>query len=118
VALDFRVEELSTPDVRALIDDHVAAMRSQSPPGSTHALPADGLSDPAITSWAARRSSNSLVAGRSTRVRGYERLWLETGSSSHFVAARGMYESAGFEYCEPFGEYVEDPESVFMTLSL
>lgn len=50
--------------------------------------------------------------------RGYERLSLETGSSTAFSPAQKLYESFGFEYCGPFGEYKEDPNSVFMTLHL
>ncbi|MDJ0922412.1 MAG: GNAT family N-acetyltransferase [Henriciella sp.] len=47
--------------------------------------------------------------------RGYTRLSLETGSSSGFEAARRLYERNGFSLCGPFGDYSEDPHSVFMT---
>ncbi|MDF4197273.1 MULTISPECIES: GNAT family N-acetyltransferase [Bacillus] len=50
--------------------------------------------------------------------RGYERLSLETGSMDSFKPARKLYESFGFQYCEPFADYVEDPNSVFMTKEL
>jgi putative acetyltransferase len=49
------------------------------------------------------------------RARGYERLSLETGSMESFVPAHRLYESFGFTRCGPFGGYVEDPNSVFMT---
>jgi putative acetyltransferase len=49
------------------------------------------------------------------QVRGYTRLSLETGAQANFIAARKLYERFGFEVCAPFGEYVEDPLSVFMT---
>jgi putative acetyltransferase len=52
------------------------------------------------------------------RSRSYERLSLETGSNDAFTPAQRLYESVGFEYCGPFGEYTEDPNSVFMTLRL
>lgn len=52
------------------------------------------------------------------RSRGYSRLSLETGSPPAFDAARRLYESFGFTYCEPFGSYRLDPYSVFMTLPL
>jgi putative acetyltransferase len=52
------------------------------------------------------------------RSRSYERLSLETGSMEAFVPAQKLYESFGFTYCGPFGDYVEDPNSVFMTLRL
>lgn len=50
--------------------------------------------------------------------RGYLRLSLETGSMAAFVPARTLYARFGFEPCGPFGEYVEDPHSVFMTRDL
>lgn len=52
------------------------------------------------------------------RLRGYVRLSLETGSSGAFWPARALYEAHGFEYCPPFGEYVDDPFSRFMTLAI
>ncbi|WP_309129537.1 GNAT family N-acetyltransferase [Microbacterium sp.] len=54
---------------------------------------------------------NHLIAGaRAERIR---TLWLETGSGPKFAAARGLYEAEGFVPCPPFGDYGEDPESVF-----
>ena len=52
------------------------------------------------------------------RRRGYRRLCLETGSMDYFEPARRLYASFGFRPCEPFGAYVEDPNSVFMTKAL
>jgi len=52
------------------------------------------------------------------RSRSYERLSLETGSHAAFNPAHKLYESAGFNYCGPFDEYIEDPNSVFMTMIL
>lgn len=43
------------------------------------------------------------------------RLSLETGSQPFFAPARRLYARHGFEACGPFGAYVEDPNSVFMT---
>lgn len=50
--------------------------------------------------------------------RGYSRLSLETGSMEAFEPARQLYANFGFRYCEPFADYVEDPNSVFMTREL
>ena len=47
--------------------------------------------------------------------RGYRRLSLETGSEAFFAPARRLYGRHGFTYCEPFGDYLPDPLSVFMT---
>ena len=52
------------------------------------------------------------------RSRTYERLSLETGSMDAFKPAQKLYESFGFTYCGPFGDYSEDPNSCFMTLKL
>ena len=52
------------------------------------------------------------------RARGYKRLSLETGSMEAFKPAQRLYESFGFAYCGPFGEYTEDPNSTFMTMRL
>jgi putative acetyltransferase len=47
--------------------------------------------------------------------RRYHRLSLETGSMEAFRPARELYESFSFSYCPPFGDYVPDPNSVFLT---
>lgn len=47
--------------------------------------------------------------------RGITRISLETGSMDFFAPARALYASAGFVLCAPFGSYVEDPNSTFMT---
>lgn len=47
--------------------------------------------------------------------RGYQRLSLETGSLDAFEPARKLYASLGFHLCQPFSDYKEDPNSVFMT---
>ena len=54
------------------------------------------------------------ILGEAAR-RGYRRLSLETGSQPHFAPARALYASFGFQRCGPFGDYVDDPNSVFMT---
>lgn len=50
--------------------------------------------------------------------RGYEVISLETGRSQEFEAAHCLYESVGFQYCGPFGDYVENGNSIFMSLRL
>jgi putative acetyltransferase len=52
------------------------------------------------------------------RERGYVSLSLETGSMAAFAPARSLYARAGFEVCEPFGDYRESPNSTYMTLAL
>jgi len=52
------------------------------------------------------------------KARRYHRLSLETGSMDYFEPARRLYAGLGFQICQPFGAYTEDPNSVFMTLEL
>jgi len=47
--------------------------------------------------------------------RGYKRLSLETGAMAFFEPARKLYSLFGFMPCAPFADYVEDPNSVFMS---
>ena len=48
------------------------------------------------------------------RGREYRRLLLETGAMPEFEPARALYRRHGFEPRGPFGNYREDPNSVFM----
>ncbi|MBF9047832.1 GNAT family N-acetyltransferase [Rhodobacterales bacterium LSUCC0031] len=43
---------------------------------------------------------------------------LETGSLPASAAARRLYSRAGFVTCPPFGDYKDDPMSIFMTRTL
>jgi len=52
------------------------------------------------------------------REMGLKTLWLETGGTEAFAPALKLYESAGFEFCGPFGDYTDDPFSRFMTMVL
>lgn len=143
-------DDLSRPEVVALLGEHLASMRAQSPPGSVHALDLDRLRTPALSLWTAWEGDvlagcgalqpldpthgevksmrtagthlrRGVAAALLTRIleeavdRGYARLSLETGSGSGFEAARGLYERFGFEPCGPFGDYVEDPFSRYLT---
>jgi putative acetyltransferase len=63
------------------------------------------------------RAMLAHILGEARR-RGYRRLSLETGSMAAFAPARTLYAGFGFHDCPPFGDYVLDPNSVFMTLEL
>ena len=52
------------------------------------------------------------------RRRHYTVLNLETGSHPDFMPAQKLYQSFGFDYAGPFGNYRLDPHSVFMSLRL
>ena len=151
--MEIRVGGLETPQVAALLDEHLGEMRRYSPPESVHALDLTRLRTPDLTFWslwqdqdvlgcAALReldrthgelkSMRTAVAHRrrgvaatlldhvvqEARSRGYERLSLETGSPAEFAPARTLYAAYGFTACGPFGPYLDDEFSVFMTLTL
>ncbi|WP_416306990.1 GNAT family N-acetyltransferase [Neptunicella sp. SCSIO 80796] len=52
------------------------------------------------------------------RERQYQKVSLETGSMDFFQPARQLYAKFGFQYCPPFADYNEDPNSVFMCMTL
>jgi len=151
--LEIRLDDLSGPEIAALIGEHLESMFEHSPPESVHALNLEGLKKPDITFWSvwdqgslagcgalkeldkhhgevkSMRTANAHrrkgVARRvlghileEAKRRGYRRLSLETGSMDAFEPARKLYESYGFQYCQPFADYKEDPNSVFMTIAL
>jgi putative acetyltransferase len=52
------------------------------------------------------------------RTRGYTRLSLETGTQDYFAPAHRLYLRHGFASCGPFGDYTDDPNSAYFTLTL
>lgn len=74
------------------------------------------------TAEAARRSGigramlDHLIGVASKRA--FRRVSLETGSMPAFAAARSLYTKAGFVPCGPYGDYLDSPNSSFMTLLL
>lgn len=146
-------DDLTRPEVIALLNEHLSNMYELSPPESVHALDVTKLRSPDITFWTvwddgvllgcgalkelspthgevkSMRTPQVLRrqgAGRAVlahiisvaKERGYQRLSLETGSIDAFVPAQKLYASFGFSTCGPFGSYVEDPHSVFMSREL
>jgi putative acetyltransferase len=74
------------------------------------------------TAQAARRKGAGSTMLRhiidSARGEGLRRLSLETGSWDFFRPAHAFYRAHGFVECGPFGDYLPDPNSVFMSLEL
>jgi putative acetyltransferase len=52
------------------------------------------------------------------RQRGLRRIYLETGTTPGFAAARSLYASEGFIPCGTFGGYPVTGDNTFMTLTL
>ena len=67
-----------------------------------------------------RGLSKTMLAHVEAQARavGIRRLNLETGIQTTFVAARALYEKAGYAFCGPFEGYENDPNSLFMTKEL
>ena len=63
MSLTFHAGDLDSGDVQALLAFHFDEMRSTSPPEACHALPIDGLRDPAVTFWSARDHGRLLGVG-------------------------------------------------------
>jgi putative acetyltransferase len=61
-------DELDREDVRALLAQHFAEMRSGSPPSACHVLPADGLKSPQIRFLTLREGDNLLGCGALKRL--------------------------------------------------
>lgn len=151
--MNIRLDDLRGPEIRHLLEEHLAHMRAISPPDSVHALDLDRLRRPGITFWTAWDGADLLGCGAlkrlgehdgeiksmrtatrhqrrgvarallghilaHARASGVQRLWLETGSTHHFLAARTLYAAFGFTPCGPFADYREDPHSSFMRLDL
>jgi putative acetyltransferase len=49
--IEIKLDDLSSPGIRALLEEHLRDMHSISPPESVHALDLDGLRKPEITFW-------------------------------------------------------------------
>ena len=61
--MQIEIEDLSRPDVHALLHEHLADMREQSPPEDVHALDVEGLRDASITFWTVRGPTGLLGCG-------------------------------------------------------
>jgi putative acetyltransferase len=55
---------------------------------------------------------------QTAREKDMTRVSLETHPGPYFAPAIALYQKYGFSYCGPFADYVESPNSVFMTLVL
>ena len=61
--MEIRIDDLSGREIRDLLAEHLAHMRSLGPPESTHALPIEHLRDPAITFWSVWEDGELLGCG-------------------------------------------------------
>lgn len=61
--LHIELDDLSRPQVHALLEEHLADMYAQSPPESVHALDLDRLRAPEISFWTAWDGDTLLATG-------------------------------------------------------
>ncbi len=59
--MHIRTQDPATPDITALLNQHLDEMRAISPPESKHALDIEGLRAPDITFWSVRDDDHALM---------------------------------------------------------
>jgi putative acetyltransferase len=59
--MHIRIEDPATPDITAMLEQHLADMRAISPPESKHALDIQSLRAPGITFWAVRDDAGGVM---------------------------------------------------------
>lgn len=61
--MEVKVDDLSGPEVHALLAEHVRSMFLHSPPESVHALDVEGLRRPGVTFWTVWEGGELLGCG-------------------------------------------------------
>ena len=61
--MEIRLDDLSGPEIRALLEEHLRSMRAISPPESVHALDLVALRRPDISFWTAWSGARLLGCG-------------------------------------------------------
>lgn len=61
--MQIRIDDLRGPEIRVLLEEHLADMRRISPPESVHALDLEGLRGPEITFWTAWSAGELVGCG-------------------------------------------------------
>jgi putative acetyltransferase len=61
--MEIRLDDLSGPEVRALLEEHLRNMHAITPRGSVHALDLDGLRRPEVSFWTVWSGPDLLGCG-------------------------------------------------------
>ena len=61
--MEIRVDDLTAPEVIALLEEHLRCMARVSPPESRHALDLHGLRQPEVTFWSVWDGTNLAACG-------------------------------------------------------
>lgn len=114
------VDRLLTPRVRfftRLVDGRIAATGALAVVEDGHEELKSMRTDPAFRGRGFGRTMLTHLLDDATS-RGVGRVSLETGRDPFFAPARAMYAASGFREGPPFGAYLPDPHSVFLTMPL
>ena len=65
---DIGIDDPRAPDVRRLLEVHLAFARAPTPPEDAHALDVDGLADPSVTFFSLRRDGELLAVAALKRL--------------------------------------------------
>lgn len=63
MTMNIEIDDLSRPEIHALLDEHLQSMYASSPPESVHALDLNKLRQPGITFWTAWEEGQLLGCG-------------------------------------------------------
>jgi putative acetyltransferase len=138
-------DDLSGPDIRALLETHFAGMLASSPKDSCHFLDFEGLKAPGVQFWSIWDDSAETLSlagcgalralgathGEIKSMRTHDN-HLRMGAGAQMLAhiigqaramvefepALALYRRFGFAKCPPFGDYILDPFSVYMTRNI
>ena len=61
--MEIKIDDLSGPEIHALLEEHLESMYALSPPESVHALDIEALRKPEITFWTAWENGELLGCG-------------------------------------------------------
>ena len=61
--VQIKIDDPGGPEIRELLEEHLASVRRLSPPESVHALPIEGLRKPEITFWTVWENRELLGCG-------------------------------------------------------
>ena len=110
-------DDLTRPEVHALLAEHLAEMFELSPPDKVSALDLERLRAPDVAFWTVWEDDLLLACGALKAVSPTEGE-VKSMRTPKARRRRGAARGFGFDACGPFGSYRADPNSVFMSLRL
>ncbi len=102
MTIRIETDDLTRPQVLALLEEHLRNMYAITPAEHVFALDAGKLRAPGVVFWTAWQ----------------EQRLLGCAALQQLAPTHALYRSFGFRECGPFGAYVDNGFSVFMSLPL